>query len=151
MRMIILSIIRLILVGGGVDTTKINGKKHWEQAEVCTISSIVIDGNNSNIQCEETFLYKHAGPALKGGYMFQGLPVTLMTPTKQHVAVVGMEDDTKALEEQMYGAIVAVLGIKTVGGMDRSAVKNRIKAVGKTKTLAAVAASNWVPPQECNK
>ena len=57
--------------------------------------------------------------------MFQGLPVTLMTPTKQHVAVVGMEDDTKALEEQMYGAIVAVLGVKTLKGMNRGEVRKK--------------------------
>ena len=57
--------------------------------------------------------------------MFQGLPVTLMTPAKQHVTVVEMEDDT-ALEEQMYGAIVAILGVKTLKGMDRGDVKNRI-------------------------
>jgi hypothetical protein len=137
-----------LMVGGGVETT---GHNQWSQAEVCTISSIVVDGQNSKIQCTEIFQYKHAGPAPKGGHMFQGLPVTLMTPTQQHVAVVGMEDDTKALEEQMYGAIVAILGVKTLKGMARGDVRDRIERLGKSKTMAAVSASMWEPPTGCNK
>jgi hypothetical protein len=137
-----------LMVGGGVSADK---KPSPNGAEVCTISSIALAGNNTEIGCEETFAAMHAGPELKGGHMFQGLPVSLLTSVKQHVAVIGMEDDTKALEEQQFGAIVAILAVKTTKGMTKATFKNNIKHMGEGKANLARSASNFVPPKECEK
>eukprot|EP00941_MAST-03F_sp_MAST-3F-sp1_P003352 g3352.t1 len=138
----------VLRVGGG---SIMQTKADWDQAEQCVVASIVKEGNVAKINCKTTFKYTHTGPTQKGGVTFDGVPVTLESSQGMHVAVVGMEDELKALEEHHYGAVVAILAAKTKKGMSRTQQRDLWGVVNgdKTKYQLAMEAENWSPPPEC--
>ena len=90
------------MVGAAPDGSQKVTMSTWKQFENCTISQIRLVENGTEIKCKETLNYSHAGPQIKGGYLFKGAPVNLVNSLSQHVEVVGMEDATGALKEQHW-------------------------------------------------
>ena len=144
------------------DTLMIGGAMHnWTgirhawylSAERCDISSIAVASEGCVIRCTSSFNFTHSGPAQKHEASFGGMPVTLMHSRSRggRVQVVGMEDKNKALAEQHYGAVLAILKPKKKG-FDYAMAK-RFKMEFKTpeRINAAIEGIKYDPPDECRR
>ena len=139
------------MVGAAPDGSQKVTKSTWKQFENCTISQIRLVENGTEIKCKETLNYSHAGPQMKGGYLFNGAPVNLVNSLSQHVQVVGMEDADGALTEQHYGVVVSILASKKRYGVSKRTRNKFVDTMGKTRGWQAIRAENWYPAAACSK
>ena len=141
-----------LMIGGAMHNW--TGIKHawFLSAERCHISSIAVASEGCVIRCTSSFNCTHSGPAQKHEASFGGMPVTLMHSRSRggRVQVVGMEDKNKALAEQHYGAVLAILKPKKKG-YDKALAK-RFKMEFKTRAInAAIEGIKYDPPDECRR
>ena len=63
------------------DTLAVGVASHSGGEEQCAVERVVLQNssgfNSCNITCKDVFKFDHAGPKIKAGHTFRGVPVTL--------------------------------------------------------------------------
>ena len=149
-----------LLLGGGTPFDTPVTAEVWNSTDTCEVISIHHreDEEISEVECKEAFKFDHTGPVEVANAEFRGLPVTWMGKTNTqnnrtgHVSIVGMEDDSNALQDENYGATVHVFSVKRRGARPS---KSQIKEIqisnadNPEKATEVLAGENFDPPNLC--
>ena len=137
------------------DTLAVGVASHSGGEEQCAVERVVLQNssgvNSCNITCKDVFKFDHAGPKIKAGHTFRGVPVTLWNKGSPggRVGIYGMDDAAGALRTHMHGAVVAILPSRAGSVSRNDARKYWASFSSKARAQEAAKTNSFVPPKEC--
>merc|ERR1712164_90252 len=137
------------------DTLAVGVASHSGGEEQCAVERVVLqnssDVNSCKISCKDAFKFDHAGPKIKAGHTFRGVPVTLRNKGSPggRVGIYGMDDAAGALRTHEHGAVVAILPSRAGSVSRNDARKYWASFSSKARAQEAAKTNSFVPPKEC--